>query len=160
MLCTAKGPLLYAIRNPWGPICGLKMKKHYRKYESVLVPHSNLKCNSKFPVGMSKFPVQTRNFQLDKVEISSSNSKFPVGMSKFPVWRSRNFQFELEISSWTKWKFPVRTRNFQLECRNFQSEEVEISSSNSKFPVGMSKFPVWRSRNFQFELEISSSNYG
>ena len=54
-------------------------------YESVLVPHSSLKCNSKFPVGMSKFPVQTRNFQLDKVEISSSNSKFPVGMSKFPV---------------------------------------------------------------------------
>ena len=54
-------------------------------YESVLVPHSSLKCNSKFPVGMSKFPVQTQNFQLDKVEISSSNSKFPVGMSKFPV---------------------------------------------------------------------------
>ena len=72
----------------------------------------------------------------------------------------RNFQFKLEISSWTKWKFPVRTRNFQLECRNFQFEEVEISSSNSKFPVGMSKFPVWRSRNFQFKLEISSSNYG
>ena len=54
-------------------------------FSLFLVPHSSLKCNSKFPVGMSKFPVQTRNFQLDKVEISSSNSKFPVGMSKFPV---------------------------------------------------------------------------
>ena len=62
---------------------GQMVPLHY--YESVLVPHSSLKCNSKFPVGMSKFPVQTRNFQLDKVEISSSNSKFPVGMSKFPV---------------------------------------------------------------------------
>ena len=93
------------------------------------------------------------------VEISSSNSKYPVR-------QSRNFQFELEISSW--------------DCRNFQFEEVEISSSNSKYPVGQSgnfqfeleissciveisslkksKFPVWRSRNFQFELEISSSD--
>ena len=78
-------------------------------------------------------------------------------MSKFRVCRSRNFEFELEISSWDveisslpKSKFRVLTQNFQLGCRNFQFAEVEISSLNSKFPVGMSKFPVCRSRNFQF----------
>ena len=99
---------------------------------------------------MSKFPIQTRNFQLDKVEISSSNSKFPVGMSKFPVWRSRNFQFKLEISS-SNSKFPVgQSGNFQFELE-ISSWNVEISS------LKKSKFPV-QTRNFQFELEISSSD--
>ena len=109
-----------------------------RGYESVLVPHSSLKCNS----------------------------KFPVGMSKFPVWRSRNFELLVGyivvpaywlINHLPKSKFRVWTRNFQLGCRNFQFAEVEISSLNSKFPVGMSKFPVCRCRNFQFaDVEISS----
>ena len=110
------------------------------------MPHSSLKCNSKFPVGMSKFPVQTRNFQLDKVEISSSNSKFPV--------------LNVEISSLKKSKFPVRTRNFQLECQNFQFEEVEISSSNSKFPVQtMVNEPIrWNNYITNQQLEISTSS--
>ena len=126
-------------------------------YESVLVPHSSLKCNSKFPVAMLlKFPVRTRNFQLEcrnfqfeevenfqfeEVEISSSNSKFTR-----------------HSSGWTKWKFPVRTRSFQLECRNFQFEEVEISSWDVEISSSNSKFPVGQSGNFQFELEISSWN--
>ena len=106
-----------------------------RAYESVLVPHSSLKCNSKFLVWTRNFQLGCRNFQFAEVEISSLNSKFPVGMSKFPVCRSRNFEFELEISSW----------------------DVEISSlPKSKFPVWNSKFPLW-TRNFQFdEVEISS----
>ena len=72
----------------------------------------------------------------------------------------RNFQFKLEISSWTKWKFPVRTRNFQLECRNFQFEEVEISSSNSKFPVQtMVNEPIrWNNYITNQQLEISTSS--
>ena len=98
------------------------------------------------------------------------------------AWNAtRNFEFELEIFSWDveisslpKSKFRVWTQNFQLGCRNFQFAEVEISSLNSKFPVVMSKFPVCRSRNFQFgsrnfqlgcrnfqfaEVEISSFNW-
>ena len=152
---------------------------------------------------MSKFPVcRSRNFefeleisslelQFEKVEISTLNSKFPV-------WRSRNFEllvgyivvlvywfinhslnwkfrvrtgnfdffkleFELEISSWDveisslpKSKFRVWTWNFQLGCRNFQFAEVEISSleveiSSLELEISTlnSKFPVWRSRNFE-----------
>ena len=108
-------------------------------YESVLVPHSSLKCNSKFRVWTRNFQLGCRNFQFAEVEISSLNSKFPVGMSKFPVCRSRNFEFvKLEISS-SKWKFRVPN-----------SLEVEIPVWKSKFPVWNSKFPLW-TRNFQFD---------
>ena len=118
---------------------------------------------SKFRVWTRNFQLGCRNFQFAEVEISSLNSKFPVGMSKFPVCRSRNFEFELEISSWDveisslpKSKFPVWTRNFQLGCRNFQFSEVEISSleveiSSLELEISTlnSKFPVWRSRNVE-----------
>ena len=203
-------PKMEFIRNPWTTSARDLSCRHFRvylpvvhvaNYESVLVPHSSLKFNSKFRVWTRNFQLGCRNFEFAEVEISSLNSKFPVGMSKFRVCRSRNFEFELEISSWDveisslpkskfpvwkskfpvwrsrnfellvgyivvpaywfinhlpKSKFRVWTRNFQLGCRNFQFAEVEISSLNSKFPVGMSKFPVCRSRNFQFEFEISS----
>ena len=87
------------------PLCTLSWiltaaNRYTLTYESVLVPHSSLKCNSKFRVWTRNFQLGCRNFQFVEVEISSLNSKFPVGMSKFPVFRSRNFEFELEISSW------------------------------------------------------------
>ena len=143
-------------------------------YESVLVPHFSLKCNSKFPVGMSKFPVQTRNFQLDKVEISSSNSKFPVQtMVNEPIRWNNYFDFvKLEISS-SKWKFRLpnwkfrlrQTGNFDIPTGNFEFK-LEISTSASwKFRHPNWKFRV-QTRNFDFgkleistsQLEISSSN--
>ena len=123
-------------------------------YESVLVPHSSLKCNSKFRV-CSKLEIsssanwkfrQTRNFQLGcrnfqfaELEISSLNSKFPVGMSKFPVCRQTgNFEFKVEISSSKQFgsrNFQFGSRNFQFGTRNFHFE-LEISSlTKSKFRV-------------------------
>ena len=67
------------------------------------------------------------------------NSKFPVGMSKFPV-QTRNFQLDkVEISSW----------NVEISSWN-----VEISS------LKKSKFPVWRSRNFQFKLWLMNQYAG
>ena len=100
-------------------------------------------------------------------------------MSKFPVCLSRNFEFELEISSWDveisslpKSKFPVcRSRNFQFGSRNFQFGtrnfhfELEISSlTKSKVRVVIYLFQrigsltiVWTG-NFEFELEISTSS--
>ena len=72
-------------------------------------------------------------------------------MSKFPVCRSRNF---VGMSKFLVCR--VLTRNFQLGCRNFQFAEVEISSleveiSSLELEISTlnSKFPVWRSRNFE-----------
>ena len=143
---------------PWTNLSPVLMKNSIYTvlYESVLVPHSSLKCNSKFRVWTRNFQLGCRNFQFAEVEISSLNSKFPIGMSKFPVCRSRNFKFELEISSWDveisslpKSKFPVWKSKFPVWKSKFPVW-------NSKFPVWNSKFPLW-TWNFQFdEVEISS----
>ena len=111
-------------------------------YESVLVPHSSqLGC---------------RNFQFAEVEISSLNSKFPVGMSKFPVCRSRNFEFELEISSWDVEISSLPKSKFRVWKSKFPVWNSKFTVWNSKFPVWNSKFPLW-TRNYQFdEVEISS----
>ena len=93
-------------------------------------------------------------------------------MSKFPVCRCRNFEFELEISSWyveisslpkskfrvcPNWKFRVQTRNFDIGKLEILTSQLEISSSNSKFRLRQTGNFDIPTGNFEFKLEISTS---
>ena len=154
----------------------------YLIYESVLVPHSSLKCNSKFPVGMSKFPVQTQNFQF-KLEISSSDldtlsscnlwitsALIPLlcrkhSMVNEPIrWNNYITNQQLKISTSSNWKFRVQSGNFDFQTGNFDfgkleisTSQLEISSSNSKFRLRQTGNFDIPTGNFEFKLEISTS---
>ena len=133
----------------------------------------------KFPVRTRNFQLECRNFQFEEVEISSSNSKFPVQtMVNEPIrWNNYITNQQLEISTSSNWKFRVKSGNFEFQTGNFDfqtrnfdfgkleistsqleisTSQLEISSSKSKFRLRQTGNFDIPTGNFEFKLEISS----